>query len=453
MAEISCSVSTKFSDESSIRRGTANYHGNVWHDDFILSLNSPYGAPGYYERAGKLIEEIKHMLLSEMEDNNYDLIKRLQIVDTLECLGIDRHFQPVIKTAALDYVYRYWNEKGIAVGSRDFLSKDLNTTALGFRALRLHRYNVSAGVLENFKDGNGKFFGNYSGDKEVRSMLSLLRASEISFPGEKVMEEAKAFTREYLNQVLAGRGSKPSGRGQVRVGVSMVLQWWRDSEVAQVKLYRRRHVEYYFWANTCTFEPEFSESRIAFAKLITVATVLDDLYDIHGTLEELKTITEGVRRWDLSLMDDLPEHIKVAVHFFFKTANEFAVEVAKKQGRDMTAMLKDNVQAYLEWNNERYIYMRDTDNQYVQWQRFLESYLQEAEWIATAHVPTFNEYIKNARRTTGMCIINLISVLLMGELLPNNILEEIHYPSKIQKLIELTSRLIDDLQDFEVFGI
>ena len=37
-------------------------------------------------------------------------------------------------------------------------------------------------------------------------MLSLLRASEISFPGEKAMEEAKAFTREYLNQVLAERG-------------------------------------------------------------------------------------------------------------------------------------------------------------------------------------------------------------------------------------------------------
>lgn len=37
-------------------------------------------------------------------------------------------------------------------------------------------------------------------------MLSLLRASDISFPGEKVMQEANAFTREYLNQVLAGRG-------------------------------------------------------------------------------------------------------------------------------------------------------------------------------------------------------------------------------------------------------
>ena len=38
-------------------------------------------------------------------DSDHDLIKRLEIVDTVECLGIDRHFQPEIKVA-LDYVYR-----------------------------------------------------------------------------------------------------------------------------------------------------------------------------------------------------------------------------------------------------------------------------------------------------------------------------------------------------------
>ena len=57
-------------------------------------------------------------------------------------------------------------------------------------------------MLENFKDEDGKFFYNLSGDKQVGSMLLLLRASEISFLGEKVMEEAKAFTKQYLNQVL-----------------------------------------------------------------------------------------------------------------------------------------------------------------------------------------------------------------------------------------------------------
>uniref|UniRef100_A0A0G7ZNT4 Terpene synthase, alpha-Humulene synthase n=1 Tax=Picea glauca TaxID=3330 RepID=A0A0G7ZNT4_PICGL len=473
----------QISESAAIPRRTANHHGNVWDDDLILSLDSPYGAPAYYERLAKLIEEMKHLLLREMEDSNHDLIRRLQIVDTLECLGIDRHFQHEIKTAALHYVYRCWNEKGIGMGSSDSGSKDLDATALGLRALRLHRYNVSSGVLENFQDENGKFFCNLTGDKRVRSMLSLLRASEISFPGEKVMQEAKAFTREYLTQVLAGSGdvtdvdqsllrevkyalefpwycSAPrwEARSFIEIygqnqswlksninqkvlelakldfnilqcthqkEIQCITRWWRDSEIAQLNFYRRRHVELYFWAVTCIFEPEFSPSRIAFAKITTVGAVLDDLYDTHGTLDELKTITEAVRRWDLSLIDDLPNNIKIACQFFFNTANELAVEVVKKQGRDMTALLK------------------------ATWQRYVESYLQEAEWIETRHAPSFNEYIKNALVSSGMCIVNLIPLLLLGQLLANNIVEQILSPSKIQELSELTIRLIDDIRDFE----
>lgn len=43
MAEISESLSTNLNNESSIPRRAANHHGNVWDDDLILSLNSPYG--------------------------------------------------------------------------------------------------------------------------------------------------------------------------------------------------------------------------------------------------------------------------------------------------------------------------------------------------------------------------------------------------------------------------
>uniref|UniRef100_A0A0G7ZP14 Putative terpene synthase, PgTPS26 n=1 Tax=Picea glauca TaxID=3330 RepID=A0A0G7ZP14_PICGL len=473
----------QISESAAIPRRTANHHGNVWDDDLILSLDSPYGAPAYYERLAKLIEEMKHLLLREMEDSNHDLIRRLQIVDTLECLGIDRHFQHEIKTAALHYVYRCWNEKGIGMGSSDSGSKDLDATALGLRALRLHRYNVSSGVLENFQDENGKFFCNLTGDKRVRSMLSLLRASEISFPGEKVMQEAKAFTREYLTQVLAGSGdvtdvdqsllrevkyalefpwycSAPrwEARSFIEIygqnqswlksninqkvlelakldfnilqcthqkEIQCITRWWRDSEIAQLNFYRRRHVELYFWAVTCIFEPEFSPSRIAFAKITTVGAVLDDLYDTHGTLDELKTITEAVRRWDLSLIDDLPNNIKIACQFFFNTANELAVEVVKKQGRDMTALLK------------------------ATWQRYVESYLQEAEWIAAGYIPSFNEYLKNGLASSGSCVLNLIPLLLMGQILPDDILEQIYSPSKIHHLVELTMRLADDIRDFK----
>lgn len=184
-------------------------------------------------------------------------------------------------------------------------------------------------------------------------------------------------------------------------------------------------MELYFWVVACIFEPFFSQSRIAFAKITTVGAILDDLYDTHGTLEEVRTITEAVRRWDPSLIDDLPDHIKIAFQFFFNTANELAVQVVNKQGRDMVAILKDC------------------------WERYVESYLLEAEWIAAGHVPTFNEYIENAQVSSGMGIVNLVPILLMGNLIPDNILDEIYYPSKIQELSELTIRLTDDLRDFE----
>ena len=64
--------------------------------------------PAYGEYAERLIEELKHLLFSynlEENCNDHDLIKRIQIVDTVQCLGIDRHFQHEI-TGALDYIYR-----------------------------------------------------------------------------------------------------------------------------------------------------------------------------------------------------------------------------------------------------------------------------------------------------------------------------------------------------------
>jgi len=169
----------------------------------------------------------------------------------------------------------------------------------------------------------------------------------------------------------------------------VLRRWWRESEIAQLNFYRIRHVEFVFWAATCISEPEFSQSRIALAQVCVLATVLDDFYDTHGLLDELKTTTEAVRRWiqiiqtlcklpielflvsqnipiiyflrllyilnifnfitvcaifrwDLSLIDDLPDPIKIVFRFFFKTANELADQIVKVQKRDMAATLKCN---------------------------------------------------------------------------------------------------------------
>lgn len=469
-----------------VNRSSINthHHGNLWDDDFIQSLNSPYEALRYSKLCETLIEEVKDLLLSELKDGNDDLMKRLQMVDIFECLGIDRHFHHEIQVA-LDYVYRYWNDlEGIGVGSRDSLTKDLNATALGFRALRLHRYNVSSAVLENFKNENGLLFhSSIVEEEEVRRMLTLLRASEISFPGENVMDEAKAFATEYLNQLLTRVHITEVGENLLREvryaldfpwycsvprwearsfieifgqnnswlnstmnkkvlelakldfnilqsahqrELQLLSRWWSESDIEKQNFYRKRHVEFYFWMVIGTFEPEFSISRIAFAKIATLMTILDDLYDTHGTLEQLKIFTEAVKRWDLSLQDRLPDYIKITLEFFFNTSNELNAEVAKMQERDMSAYI-----------------------QKAGWERYLEGYMQESEWMAARHVPTFDDYMKNGKPSSGMCILNLYSLLLMGQLVPDNILEQIHLPSKIHELVELTARLVDDSKDFQ----
>lgn len=67
-------------------------------------------------------------------------------------------------------------------------------------------------MLDNFKDNNRQFtFCGGSDDNDennikeehvMRSMLNLLRASSVAYPGETVMEEAKVFSTVYLNKFL-----------------------------------------------------------------------------------------------------------------------------------------------------------------------------------------------------------------------------------------------------------
>lgn len=78
---------------------------NLWDDDFVQSLETPYGEPEYRERAESLVKEVK-VLLKEMRTGDGDLIEWLEMVDALQCLGIDRYLKAEIKEA-LDCVYQW----------------------------------------------------------------------------------------------------------------------------------------------------------------------------------------------------------------------------------------------------------------------------------------------------------------------------------------------------------
>ncbi|XP_022759729.1 ent-copalyl diphosphate synthase, chloroplastic-like [Durio zibethinus] len=130
-----------------------------------------------------------------------DLFEHIWTVDRLQRLGISRYFQPEIKEC-LDYVYRYWTEDGIC-WARNTRVHDIDDTAMGFRLLRLHGYEVSSDVFRHFeKDGEFLCFVGQS-NQAVTGIFNLYRASQVLFPGDKILEDAKHFSSKFLREKQA----------------------------------------------------------------------------------------------------------------------------------------------------------------------------------------------------------------------------------------------------------
>ncbi|KAL1225101.1 Ent-copalyl diphosphate synthase [Cardamine amara subsp. amara] len=125
-----------------------------------------------------------------------DLFEHIWIVDRLQRLGISRYFEEEIKEC-LDYVHRYWTDKGIC-WARCSHVQDIDDTAMAFRLLRLHGYQVSADVFKNFeKEGEFFCFAGQS-NQAVTGMFNLYRASQLAFPREEILKNAKEFSFNYL---------------------------------------------------------------------------------------------------------------------------------------------------------------------------------------------------------------------------------------------------------------
>ncbi|OMP05060.1 hypothetical protein COLO4_09082 [Corchorus olitorius] len=130
-----------------------------------------------------------------------DMFEHIWSVDRLQRLGISRYFQPEIKEC-LDYIYRYWTEDGIC-WARNTRVHDIDDTAMGFRILRLHGYEVSADVFRHFEKGGEFFCFVGQSNQAITGIFNLFRASQVMFPGDKILEEAKRFSSNFLTEKQA----------------------------------------------------------------------------------------------------------------------------------------------------------------------------------------------------------------------------------------------------------
>ncbi|KAF5938056.1 hypothetical protein HYC85_025562 [Camellia sinensis] len=121
---IRCISLSQTCDLTIVRR-TANYKPPIWDYDSLQSLNNIY-----VKGAEKLKEEVKRMLAEVV-----DPLGGLEMIDDLQRLGVFYHFEDEIKRV-LDNIRNddKWN------------NKDLHSTALQFRLLRQHGFNIPQGT-------------------------------------------------------------------------------------------------------------------------------------------------------------------------------------------------------------------------------------------------------------------------------------------------------------------
>ncbi|CAD5196676.1 unnamed protein product [Musa acuminata subsp. malaccensis] len=374
--------------------------------------------------AGK-IEELKIRVGFTLRTDIHST-RSMVLVDTIQRLGISHQFEDELELI-LD------RNPSAAQGDED----DLFSTTLRFRLLRQRGYNVDTDVFHEFMDRKGHFKESLS--KDLAGLLSLHEASYLGVRDEEVLSQAMGFSEEHLRRSMLnlrpvrarevnlalefprqrrmvrsearsyiGKYAQESGRisdvlqlatldfnlvqSQLRIEIAVLRSWWKELGLAEkLSFARDRPLECFLWTVGLFPEPRFSQCRIEIAKTIAILLVIDDVYDIQGSLDELILFTDAVRRsWGVEAMEDLPEYMKICYMALYNTTNEIGYRVLKEHGRCIIRELRKT------------------------WVDLCEGFLVEARWFSGGVVPEMEEYVGNGVSTAGTYMAFVHAFYLIG---------------------------------------
>ncbi|KAL4312686.1 hypothetical protein GQ457_01G004230 [Hibiscus cannabinus] len=372
---LQCKATAEVSGEVDVVRRSGNFRPTIWDDDYVQSLRSDFRRDGSYnERASKLQGEVSEMLCGVV-----DSLEKLKLIDTLQRLGLSRHFQHEINTTL----------KNISAdcGSVPGEKQNLHATSLEFRLLRQHGYMVNQDVFTSFMDEVGNIKASFSQD--WKGLLNLYEASYLLIEGETILENGRESAANLLKECLKQtndpylrmlvehalelplhwRTSRLEARWFIDVyeknkdknpivlefaildyntvqaihqdDLRSVSAWWKDLGLCEkFNFARDRLMENFLWGVGIIITPQSGKSRIVQTKVGALVTFIDDIYDVYGTLEELELFTDAVERWDINEIQKLPTYMKICYHALYNSISEMAFHILKEQGIDVLPFLK-----------------------------------------------------------------------------------------------------------------
>ncbi|KAJ0968574.1 hypothetical protein J5N97_025491 [Dioscorea zingiberensis] len=201
-----------------------------------------------------------------------------------------------------------------------------------------------------------------------------------------------------------------------------ILSWWTNTRLAQdLSFVRDQPLKWYLWPLTVVPHPHLSMCRIELTKAIAFIYIIDDIFDVHGTLEELSLFTQAINKWDLSSIDVLPNYMQVCYNALYKITNEIADITLKEYG----------------WN--------PINTLSKSWAKLCNAFLQEAKWFTSGQVPNKDEYLRNAVISSGVFIVIVHLFFLMGNGLTKENVEHIEEDPSFISYTGTILRLWDDL--------
>ncbi|RLN41375.1 hypothetical protein C2845_PM01G11240 [Panicum miliaceum] len=393
---------------------------------------------------------VRDLLLHEME-----LLPKLRVIDTVQRLGIAYHFDEDIRAIL--------NSVSMEERDVDRMEDDAHLMTLLFRLLRQNKSPTSPELLlRSLKDdGTGGF--KRSLREDTQGLLSLYEASHLAFGGDDILDEARVFSTEALRErvslmrphlrssadnALAVPLHWAAPRLQARWFIdhcagndevdqamlhfakldfnnvqkvhqqelSRITRWWRNADLNKsLPFARDRLMECFYFATGVASEPSLAACREVVAKTFALIVVLDDIYDIYGTLHELAVFTDAIERWEAAANEELPEYMKGIYLTIFNLSNEVAEHVQRTDGCDVRFLLKKA------------------------WHDLCKAFLLEAKWHYSNYKPTLQEYLDNGWVSVSGPLMLLHAFPMLNEGITQKSIEQLesHYP----KLVQMVSKI------------
>ncbi|MCD9559928.1 hypothetical protein HAX54_018305 [Datura stramonium] len=152
-----------------------------------------------------------------------------------------------------------------------------------------------------------------------------------------------------------------------------VIRWWRNLCIIEdLDFTRDRIVESFFYAVGIASEPQHGSMRKWLTKVIQLVLIIDDVYDIYGSLDDVQQFTCAIEKWDPNETKCLPKCMQICFRILRATMEEICVEIQQQKGGPSTL-------PYLKQG----------------WVNFCKALLVEATWHHEGHIPTLKEYLDN----------------------------------------------------------